>query len=204
MNFYTHNEYTKNWRHAKNVIMCKKQYMIEVLLFRNRLKNIVCRFGVPASIHSDKGRQFESLFFPQLCQIMKIKKSHSTPYHPEGNGLAERIIRTLKMRMRMLIQDRKAEWDKILDLALMSIRTSTNESTKFSPFQMVYGRMPRPISLPIPFIENMHVDTRELQNRIKTIEGKAKTNIDKSLNKYKYYYDIESESQNFVPEMKYG
>ncbi|KII63019.1 Pol polyprotein [Thelohanellus kitauei] len=95
---------------------------------RHFVNNVVTRFGVPKSIHSDQRRQFESIFFQQVCELLGIQKTHSTAYHPDGNGLVERYIRTLKMRMSMLVQDRNGEWDQILDLALMSILTTVNES----------------------------------------------------------------------------
>lgn len=49
------------------------------------------RYGVPACIDSDQGGSFESAFVRQMCALYGIKKTHTTPYHPQGNGRCERF-----------------------------------------------------------------------------------------------------------------
>ena len=57
--------------------------------------NFVVHYGLPQRIHSDQGPNFESRLFKELCNIIGSEKSHTTPYHPMGNGLCERFNRTL-------------------------------------------------------------------------------------------------------------
>jgi transposase InsO family protein len=46
------------------------------------VEEFIARFGVPYSIHSDQGRQFESLLFQAMCNLLQIEKTHTTPcYH---------------------------------------------------------------------------------------------------------------------------
>ncbi|RXN30604.1 Pro-Pol poly [Labeo rohita] len=54
-------------------------------------RNFFCSFG----LHADQGRNFESAFVKELCKYTGITKTHTTPYHPQGNGTTERFIRTL-------------------------------------------------------------------------------------------------------------
>ena len=49
-----------------------------------------CYFGVPEEIHSDQGRQFESELLQQ-CNIWGCKKTRTTPYHPQGISVVERL-----------------------------------------------------------------------------------------------------------------
>ncbi|KAL5500794.1 hypothetical protein EMCRGX_G012399 [Ephydatia muelleri] len=42
-----------------------------------------CRFSPPEQLHSDQGRQFESELLAEVCSLLKVRKSHTTPYHPQ-------------------------------------------------------------------------------------------------------------------------
>lgn len=57
---------------------------------------LVYRFGVPRQIHTYQGTQFESDFFLEMCYILGIDKTRTTPYHPQSNGLVKRFNRSLK------------------------------------------------------------------------------------------------------------
>ena len=58
-------------------------------------KNIVCRFGIPRTIISDNGRQFDSRAFRSFCLNLGIKNKYSSPGHPQANGQTEVTNRTL-------------------------------------------------------------------------------------------------------------
>ena len=56
----------------------------------------VCRYGVMQRLHTDQGRNFESDVFKEITNILGIKKTRTTPYHPQSDGMVERMNRTLK------------------------------------------------------------------------------------------------------------
>ena len=63
------------------------------------VREFICRFGVPLLIHSDQGRNFESELFAEMCRLLDIKKTRTTPYHPESDGMVERFNRTLEAQL---------------------------------------------------------------------------------------------------------
>ncbi|KII60697.1 Retrovirus-related Pol polyprotein [Thelohanellus kitauei] len=168
------------------------------------LSNIVCRYGVPEGIHSDKGTQFESAVFSKLCNYLKINKTRTTSYHPMGNGMVERTNRTLKEMLRSYVSEFQHTWDVYLDLCLMSLRTTENASTKFSPSAVVFGRELKTtveinkdtqnalIDLPSDkYIKNIFENQRKIHQIIKR-------NSDKSRLSQKHYYDSSSQANEFT------
>ncbi|GFX82007.1 retrovirus-related Pol polyprotein from transposon opus [Trichonephila clavipes] len=61
----------------------------------------ICRFGVPAKIVTDQGRQFEAELFRSIAAICGAKVAHTTSYHPQCNGKVERLHRTLKGAIKL-------------------------------------------------------------------------------------------------------
>ena len=49
------------------------------------IEEVICRFGTPTYIHSDQGRQFEGAVCQEMCKLLSIKKTRTTPYHPESD-----------------------------------------------------------------------------------------------------------------------
>nr|CAH8873028.1 unnamed protein product [Trichobilharzia regenti] len=63
----------------------------------------VSRWGAPLQLHSDRGSNFESIVVSELCRIMGIRKTRTTAYHPQGNGLVERTNRTIKSLLQAFV-----------------------------------------------------------------------------------------------------
>ena len=53
--------------------------------------NMFCHFSMPTQLHSDMGAQFESEVIKELSKTLQIRKTHTTPYHPQSDGLVERL-----------------------------------------------------------------------------------------------------------------
>ena len=67
------------------------------------------RFGYPLQIHTDQGRNFERQLFKELCTIMGVLKTRTTPFHPRSDGITERANRTLRQMLRVVTQENPQE-----------------------------------------------------------------------------------------------
>lgn len=102
-----------------------------------------CVFGFPERIHSDQGASFDSQLVSELLRVSGVKKSHTTPYHPMGNGSVERFNRTLGNMIRALAPEAKIDWPRRLQTLTFMYNSTTHETTGYAPFYLMFGRTPR-------------------------------------------------------------
>ena len=78
------------------------------------LNEVVARFGCPLSLHSDQGKNCESKVFAELCQLLEILKTRTSPGNPRCNGQAECFNRTLLKMIKAYLKGEQRNWDKHL------------------------------------------------------------------------------------------
>lgn len=106
--------------------------------------HVFCYLGIPEQIHSDQGSQFESALMQELCQLWGVKKTRTTPYHPQGNGMVERQNRTLGDSLRtLLLGAEQTDWDLLLPNLMRSFRATPHSATKETPNYLMFGRETR-------------------------------------------------------------
>lgn len=153
------------------------------------------KFGVPARLHSDQGRNFESLLIQQLCGLYGIVKTRTTPYHPAGNGQCERFNRTLHNLLRTLPLSRKRDWSSCLPQVLYCYNTTPHQATGESPFFLMFGQEPR---LPIDFLlgrvespvgGTVHEWVQEHQARLQVAFEGARERLQHAADRRKRHHD---------------
>ena len=102
--------------------------------------NFILHYGIPDRLHSDNGRSFENKIIEELCAIMGIEKSHTTPYHPESNGIAERFNRSLLSMLGTLPVDKKSAWKEHIASVVHAYNSTRHATTGYSPYQLMFGR----------------------------------------------------------------
>ena len=85
----------------------------------------VSRFGVPSTVTTDRGRQFESALWNQLTQLLGCKRIRTTYYHPAANGLIERFHRQLKISLKS--HPNPIHWTESLPMVLLGVRTQLKD-----------------------------------------------------------------------------
>jgi hypothetical protein len=168
------------------------------------INEFVCRFGIPHQIHTDQGRQFESSLFQNLCKRLNIDKTRTTPYHPQGDGLVERLNRTIESMLSKVISSTQKDWDEFLPLVMYAYRSSVHESTGETPAMMMFGRE---LDLPVDLLFGNHTcdqSDQDVGTYLETFLEKmwkthdlAREQIAKSSDKQKRQYDLRSTSNTF-------
>ena len=104
--------------------------------------------GLSESAHADQGVQFEAKLFQEVCKILGIKKTRSSPYFAQSAGLVERLNSTVEAMLTKLVSEHQRDWDQYLQLAMWAYRSAPHASTGYSPSMMMYGReMTMPVDL---------------------------------------------------------
>ena len=101
------------------------------------LSGWISRFGVPSTIITDRGRQFQSQLWNRLLSLIGSKRARTTAYHPQTNGMVERFHRQLKAALKA--QPKPDDWMATLPLILLGIRTALKEDISSTAAEMVYG-----------------------------------------------------------------
>ena len=104
---------------------------------------VMVRFGACAEVLTDNGTEFEGEF-DQLCQRLLIDHRTTTRYHPQSNGLTERLVRTIKAGITKFGSEAdRRTWDEWLPYLVMGYRMSPQGALAgYSPYFIMFGRRP--------------------------------------------------------------
>jgi hypothetical protein len=188
-------EYFSKWVEAR-AIPDQKTKTVAKFFF----EDVICRHGTPKILISDRGLTFRSELIAELNKKFNINHRLTTPYRPQTNGLVERFNRTIGESLAKMSQT-KSDWDMYLPAMLFAYRTMKQNTTKFTPFMLMYGRQPvLPIELEIePYDQNGNTpkDIQDLlierTNKIVDFQNnvvpEAQTNIENAQKKMKKRHD---------------
>ena len=102
-------------------------------------KSIITWFGVPHTLISDNGLQFNSKAFRRYCCDLGITNRYSTLAYPQGNGQVEAVNKVIVNRLKKRLDDAKGRWVEELPHVLWTYQTTPRRLTRETPFSMTYG-----------------------------------------------------------------
>ena len=105
-----------------------------ITVAKSLTREMFFRFSPPEALHSDQGRQFDGLVLKEICRILQIRKSRTSPYHPQCDGLVERLNRTLLSMLATSAKDNPLNWEEYLQPVCFAYNTSIHSSTGFTLF----------------------------------------------------------------------
>jgi hypothetical protein len=188
-------DYLTRWPEARAVPDAGAETLAKFIF-----EEIVCRHGTPKIILSDQGRNFISETIRILCEKFLIKHKFSSPYHPQTNGMVERLNRTLCESLAKV--KGTDDWDLHIPAVLLAYRTKRHATTGYTPFHLVYGRQAiLPIETIIPTEPSPDADKEidlqdsilqrayELIDKMPYSQNDARLNTERSQQKQKEYFD---------------
>ena len=154
------------------------------------------RMGLPIELHSDQGSNYGSELFKEICKILDIHKTRTSPYHPSGNGMVEVFNKTLLNMISAYVDENQKDWDLHLPLLTSAYRACAHDSSGLSPNLVMLGReVHQPISLVygIPGLSDNYVSPVEyvcdLWNKMNDIQAYVHSYLGIAAEKQKRDYD---------------
>ena len=168
-------------------------------------------FGCPLRILTDRGPEFESKLFEELCDLLEIDKSRTTPYRPQSDGQCERVNQTIENMIRSVAND-KSNWDEYLTGCLMAYNSTPSRATGVSPHKMLFGeerRAPQDLIFATDkrYVEELQEGEEScycefiqiLRQRLRYAHEKAFHVLEDYSRKMKRYYDTGLKHISFDP-----
>lgn len=183
-------DYFTKWTEAYPLKNIESQTVAKVLV-----EQFFCKYGVPEMVHSDQGRQYESRLFKDMCELLGIKKTRTTAFHPKSDGMVERFNKTLATMLSAYVSDYQQDWDKKLPYVLMAYRSSQHESTGYTPNMLMMGRetaTPIDIMYELPNRlkpTNVHDWVWELRKTLEEAHANTRKITEQSMLRQKRYHD---------------
>lgn len=163
-----------------------------------------CRFSAPEQLHSDQGRQFESDLIKHICDLLQIKKTRTTPYHPQCDGLVERFNRTLLDMLATTTKDNPFNWEDHVRKVSLAYNSSIHPTTGYTPFYLMFGRQARlPVDLMFTTDKPKKVTPTEYATQLRDSLEQAFENVQATmgskLETQKQIYDHKVHGDPFSP-----
>ena len=103
-------------------------------------ENVFYKFGYPRDLVTDQGSQFTSNVIEELLSHHKIKHRTSTAYHPRANGKVEVTNKALEGILTKVVSSGRKDWVERLVEATWAYNTTWKTTTRFTPYELVYGK----------------------------------------------------------------
>ena len=164
---------------------------------------VICRFGCPESILTDRGQNFMSTLLKEICNILGITKLSTSSYHAACNAQVERMNSVVLQKLRIYGNKEQTDWAQLLPSIMFSYRTTPAlDSTNYSPYFILFGKECR-MPLDTELIPSAHLNktTEQHLNRIlenqRMIRELVSENIAQAQAKYKEQHDKKAADPKF-------
>ena len=159
------------------------------------VEEVFMRYGFPQTLHSDQGRDFESKLIAEVCDLLKITKTGTSPGHPPCNGQVERFNSTLLKMIKVYLKGEQRNWDQHLGCLAGAYHASVHDSTGLTPNLMMLGcELDSPIAVMFGTHHHESYPTygeyvAKLKEKMHDAHDIAREHLGTSVRHYKELYD---------------
>eukprot|EP00112_Aurelia_sp_Birch-Aquarium-sp1_P017146 Seg3954.3 transcript_id=Seg3954.3/GoldUCD/mRNA.D3Y31 product="Retrovirus-related Pol polyprotein from transposon 412" protein_id=Seg3954.3/GoldUCD/D3Y31 len=131
------------------------------------VEELMSRHGAHHTLLSDRGKNFLWKLVQEIFDLFAVKKVNTTAYHPQTDGLTERFNHPLCTMLSMYVSKHQRDWDRFIPFALFAYRTAVQDSTKETPFYLIYGRDPcLPLDVVLSAPISKYVSTNDYKQEV--------------------------------------
>ena len=106
------------------------------------MQRIILVHGQFSELLTDLGTHFTSSVMQHLLKMLRIKHLRCSTAHPATDGNAERALKSFCQIMSNYVEDDHRNWSTTVPYIEFIMNTTRNETTGYTPYSLVYGRMP--------------------------------------------------------------
>jgi hypothetical protein len=163
-------------------------------------KEWFCKFGIPAQIHTDGGKEFVNKLSAEMMELMNVAHTKTSPAHPQCNSQVEVFNKTVKKYLASFVDNTALNWETFLPALALSYNTSYHSTIATTPFELLFGEKARLPSFPNEDIQKVHygeTSAAERFNLLQKLRKLAHDNAAANGEKTKEQYDKKSMPHDF-------
>ena len=158
--------------------------------------NFFSVFGFSQKLLSDQGTEFTRGVIAAMYKLLRIEKIRTTLYHPQTNGLAERVHQTLQRMISKLDPEKRRKWPEHIGSVLIAYNATRSQVTGYSPYFLMFRqRLQLPVDLLFLTVNNQEwtptIDeyVKALYERLRECLKLEQESATKEANRQKRLYD---------------
>ncbi len=168
--------------------------------------DFIAQFGVPKHLHSDQGSNVDGSVIGEVCRLLGIAKTHTCPWHPQGNAITERENKVIVAMLSHFCNQRQSDWDEHLPVCMMAYRSSVHRMLGESPAAMMFGHeLQLPVDAfvgPPPELEHdpvaSSVYVQALADSLQAAHEAVRSRLESHYRYEKKQYDRKIQEQRFI------
>ena len=167
------------------------------------VEQVICRFGVPLAILSDRGKEVDGQLMSEVCKLLCVDKMRTTAYKPSTNAAVVRFHRTMNSMLGKMIEENQRDCDTMLPYVMAAYRSSRHEATQYTPNYLMLGReVHAPVDIVYgrpqsPVLSSYDDYADELQERLKRAYNFVRGHLKTAAERNKKYYDRRVRPQRY-------